>query len=43
MSILGIKELIERLKQWKTAQKGQKRGVIKHLGVYMLYRVPHAA
>jgi len=29
-SELGIKGLIERLKQWKAAQKGQKQGVVKY-------------
>jgi hypothetical protein len=43
MSILGITGLIERLKQWKTAQKGQKPGVIEHLSVYIVYRASRAA
>jgi hypothetical protein len=43
MSILGIKGVIERLNQWETAQKGQKRGIIKYPRLYKLYRVQEAA
>jgi transposase len=43
MSILGIKGLIERLKQWKTGQKGQKQGIIDFSYCYMPYRAAQAA
>lgn len=43
MSILGIKGLIERLKQWKAAKKGQKQGLIKFLPCYIRHRVQQAA
>ena len=43
MSILGIKGLIERLKEWKTVQKGQKRGINKFSALYIPYRVAQAA
>ena len=38
MSILSIKGLIERLKQWKPVEKVQKQGIIKHLNSYKHYR-----
>ena len=43
MSILGVKGLIERLKEWKTVQKGQKRSRTKLLACYIPYRADQAA
>lgn len=43
MSILGIKGVIERLKEWKTVQKGQKEDIITLPAVFMLHGVPQAA
>ena len=43
MSILGIKGLIERLKEWKTVQKGQKQGKNRFSPLYTPYRAGQAA
>jgi transposase len=43
MSILGIKGLIERLKQWETAEKGPKVSTTKVLHCYQQYEALQAA
>lgn len=43
MSIFGVKELIERLKQWKPDEKVQKRGIIEHLYLIKGYKYLWAA
>jgi transposase len=38
MSILKVKELMERLKQWKNGKKEQKQGLVRHVKRYKVYR-----
>lgn len=43
MSILGVSELIGRLKQWKDGKKGQRTSILGYLNVYRPIRIAIAA